>query len=281
LNELSFFSTTRIAAKINPKNLTFFVPIRYALLRANAVEQFALSALQIVLLFRASKLDVLKVQEFLLIIALAHIERISHGINVEIIVPRKLIEIVHIHVVREQAKLPSVKSVKLLFLLDFEELLHCVQLDELLNGHVAAADAANELVVDDFDVDLFGAEGVEALVDADELDGVGVLIDVVGEALVHWVAAFRDVVRPGHFQRLFQRLLQTHDLPAHLVDEFRLLDVFLRFFYYFFGEEVEVFLQKFPLVFQLRVYLALLAQALMQLFLSVKGRALRRTALGR
>ena len=84
----------------------------------------------------------------------------------------------------------GVKIAGLLFLLDFVELLHCVELYEVGNGHVPAADAANQFVVYYFNVDFFGAEGVKALVDSDKFDWVRVLIEEFGQTLVHLVAFF-------------------------------------------------------------------------------------------
>ena len=65
------------------------------------------------------------------------------------------------------------------------------------------------------------------------------------------------------------------------MDELGLLDVFLGFFNYFFGEQVEVLLQHFALVFELGVEVSLFAESVVQFILLVKGLILRRIILGR
>ena len=75
-----------------------------------------------------------------------------------------------------------------LFLLDFLQLLLAVVHHEFLDAHVAAADADDELAVDDLGEDLLGAEGV--LVVSESLNGDRAVqaVDVVGEELVDEVA---------------------------------------------------------------------------------------------
>ena len=90
-----------------------------------------------------------------------------------------------------------------LFLLDLLQLLVPVVHHELLDAHVAAAHADDQVAVDHFGVDLLGPEVV--LVVPDSHDGHGAVqpVDVVREQLVH------DVPREGLVE-LAGLLLQLH-----------------------------------------------------------------------